>query len=197
MDKASFEALIAGVLDRHYGTVNSFISPVLTAELRSHLLERFHAGGMQAAGVGQRFAYERNLQVRGDVISWLEKAHHPAEKAFLEQVDSFVEYLNQTCYTGINACEFHFALYEPGTFYKRHIDQFRSDQGRRFSLVVYLNEQWAPEDAGQLVLYPGPEPIEILPEGGRAVFFRADAVEHEVMPAQRPRLSIAGWLKRV
>lgn len=195
--ETQFETLISGVLEHQYGFVDDFISPSLTESLRNHLLERFEAGEMKPAGIGQRFSYDRNLEVRGDVIFWLEKQHNAAEKAFLEHIEAFIDYLNRTCYTGINAYEFHYALYAEGSFYKRHRDQFKSDQGRKFSLVTYLNQDWLPEDGGTLFLYPGDSTIGLLPEAGRAVFFKADEVEHEVKPAQRRRLSIAGWLKRV
>lgn len=192
-----FEQLISGVLSCQYGTTREFITPELCAALRERLLENYEQGWMKPAGVGKNEAYEHDKQVRGDVIYWLEKSHNAAEKAFLEHIEAFIDYLNQTCYTGINAYEFHYARYDTGRFYKRHKDQFRNDSGRKFSLIVYLNSAWGAADAGQLALYPDNQLVEIMPEGGRTVFFRADEVEHEVKPANQPRLSIAGWLKRV
>ena len=192
-----FEALIEGLLEHQYGSVDSFISPELTAALRHELETVYEAGAMKSAGIGQHFTYEKNLKVRGDMIYWLEKEHSAAEKAFLEHIEAFAEHLNRTCYTGINAIEFHFARYEAGSFYKRHLDQFKSDQGRKFSLVTYLNENWEAADLGQLLLFSGENPVEIYPTGGSAVFFKSDEVEHEVKAANRTRMSIAGWLKRV
>lgn len=192
-----FEALIEGLLDHQFGSVDAFISPELTAALRQQLETVYEAGAMKPAGIGQHFTYEKNLKIRGDLIYWLEKEHSAAEKAFLEHIEAFVDYLNRTCYTGINAFEFHFARYEAGSFYKRHLDQFKSDQGRKFSLVTYLNENWNTEDSGQLLLFSGEKPEEIFPAGGRAVFFKSDEIEHEVKVATRARMSIAGWLKRV
>lgn len=193
-----FETLIDGVMEHHFGTAEHFVPPALVAALRGHLLENFESGRMKPAGIGRQVSYEQNQAVRGDVIYWLEKEHNAAERAFLEHIEAFIAYLNRTCFTGINACEFHYALYPAGHFYKRHRDQFKSDLGRKFSLVLYLNEHWTPEDDGRLVLYPEKQPpIGVLPDGGRTVFFRADELEHEVLPANRPRMSIAGWLKRV
>jgi SM-20-related protein len=196
--ESQFEALIDGVMEHHYGTVDHFIPPALVSALRDHLLENFSNGAMKPAGIGRQDSYAQNLEVRGDVIHWLEKQHNAAEKMFLDYIETFVTHLNRTCYAGINAYEFHYALYPTGHFYKRHRDQFKSDLGRKFSLVMYLNEDWTPDNAGSLVLYPeGQLPVQVLPEGGRVVFFRADELEHEVLPANRPRLSIAGWLKRI
>ncbi len=115
----------------------------------------------------------------------------------MEQVNSLIAYLNVTCYTGINDVEFHYAYYARGSFYKRHLDQFKTDSGRKFSLVTYLNDNWQPEDGGALVLYVDEKPITLYPNAGRTVFFKSELVEHEVKPSNRDRLSIAGWLKRI
>lgn len=193
-----FEDLIQEVLEREFGTVAAFISPELCRGLRQNLLAYQAAGEMHSAGVGNRFAYQKTAEVRGDTIRWIEsQSRDKHERAFIEQIEAFISYLNATCYTGINAYEFHYAFYETGSFYKRHRDQFKSDQGRKFSLVTYLNEDWQEEDGGELALYLEGETIRLRPEGGRAVLFPSDRIEHEVMVASRPRLSIAGWLKRV
>jgi SM-20-related protein len=193
-----FEQLIQGVMEHKYGTQEGFLPEDLVARLRGNLLRHFEAGNMKPAGVGKRFTFQQNLEVRGDLIRWLdESSEDQAEQAFFDTVQSFVDYLNATCYTGINAFEFHYALYGEGSFYKRHLDQFHQDHGRKYSFLVYLNENWQVEDGGQLVLYLENEAVTIQPEGGRAVFFKADEVEHEVLPANRRRMSIAGWLKRI
>ncbi len=190
-----FEPLIQGILDENFGTAPDFFDAELVADLRKNLLHRHEDGLMHPAGVGKHFTFQKNLKVRGDLISWIdEKNPSPLERRFLDQIDAFVQYLNRTCYTAINGYEFHYAFYETGSFYKRHLDQFHHDRGRKFSVVSYLNEDWQPEDGGELVLYlDGGEKV-IQPEGGRVVFFKADEIEHEVKPARRDRMSIAGWL---
>jgi len=68
-----------------------------------------------------------------------------------------------------------------------------------FSLVLYLNDAWQETDGGQLRVYPlhYPEGVDVFPQGGRAVFFRSDQLEHEVIPApKRERMSITGWFKK-
>lgn len=198
VDSHLFETLIQEVLDREFGSVANFIDADLCRGLRRNLLAKQAAGEMHPAGVGNRFAYQKTAEVRGDTIRWIEPtSQEESERAFLERVEALVAYLNATCYTGINAYEFHYAFYETGSFYKRHRDQFRTDQGRKFSLVTYLNDDWQAADGGELALYLDDETVRLQPEGGRAVLFPSDRIEHEVMVATRPRLSIAGWLKRV
>jgi SM-20-related protein len=115
----------------------------------------------------------------------------------LQKIEAFVQYLNQTCYAGINDHEFHHACYAKNTFYKRHLDQFKSNSGRKYSLVIYLNKDWKATDGGKLILFlKNDKTREILPEAGRAVFFKSNEIEHEVSPSiNRSRISIAGWLK--
>ena len=119
------------------------------------------------------------------------------EQEFLNHVENFIEHLNSTCYTGINACEFHYAVYEEGSFYKKHRDQFKNDSNRKYSLITYLNENWLEEDGGQLMVYQDESTQKILPRSQTAVFFKSDEMEHEVMKANRTRMSISGWLKQV
>ena len=115
----------------------------------------------------------------------------------MEQVTHFMEHLNRTCYTGLNACEFHYALYEKGTFYSRHKDRFRNDDNRKFSMISYLNTDWLEADGGQLIIHNEGAMQQISPENQKAVFFQSDLLEHEVAMSFRPRMSITGWLKRV
>jgi SM-20-related protein len=87
-----------------------------------------------------------------------------------------------------------------GTFYRRHLDRFRTDSKRKLSVITYLNEGWQPTHGGQLLIYrPQPdapeETISIDPLGGRMVCFDSGLLEHEVLPATRDRLSITGWLR--
>lgn len=192
-----YETLIQGLIDDEFGFCDDFLPPETVEGLRNKLLEHRKNGAMFPAGVGKNFDFKKNAMVRGDVIYWLAKeTTHPFEQAFFKQVEFFIAHLNQTCYTSINDYEFHYAYYEVNSFYKRHLDQFKNDKARKFSLVMYLNEDWSVQDGGQLSLYTKHGDFKLAPEGGRCVFFKSDEVEHEVHPSlSRYRLSIAGWLK--
>ena len=150
------------------------------------------------AGIGNDAVQDSQQKMRGDKIYWMDKSHDNIhEKEFLLLIDNFIERLNSTCYTGINAYEFHYAVYEEGSFYKKHRDQFRNDSNRKYSLITYLNENWLEEDGGQLLLYQDGSTQKILPRSQTAVFFKSDEMEHEVALANRTRMSISGWLKQV
>jgi SM-20-related protein len=193
-----FEAIVSGIIADNYATCEDFFDAKLVTALRNNLIGRKANHQMHQAGIGRKASSQQNLQVRGDEISWLEDdTIDPAERAFFDTIEAFYRYLNHTCYTGINGSEFHYALYEPGSFYKRHLDRFQHDSGRQISVITYLNDDWVDADGGELVLYleSGEQIIRLKP--GRVVFFKADEIEHEVKVAHRGRMSIAGWLLRV
>ncbi|WP_375443757.1 2OG-Fe(II) oxygenase [uncultured Fibrella sp.] len=203
--EALFESLIDGILETGYGVVDSFLAPNEVVALRNRLQKRQAAGQFREAGIGR--AADQSGQaavekaIRGDEILWLDVATvTPEESAFLERIDQFIGYVNRTCYLGLRDSELHYARYPAGTFYKRHLDRFRSDSRRRLSVVCYLNDNWQPTDGGQLAVYlPQPDGSEqttlIEPVGGRLVCFDSGLLEHEVLPASRDRLSITGWLR--
>jgi SM-20-related protein len=199
LDETTYEILITGLIDDQYGVADTFIDKELCQGLRQNLINLLDAGKMHPASIGRKFSLEQNIKVRGDLISWIDNdSQDPFEMRFLEKIRVFTDYLNRTCYTSINAFEFHYATYKVGSFYKRHRDQFKSDSGRKFSFVTYLNEDWTDADEGSISIYLENQIINLYPLGGRVVFFKSDQIEHEVQPSTtRDRLSIAGWLKSV
>lgn len=194
----NYESLINGLIDKGFGCGDVFLDGRTLLGLRKNLLRYQQEGSMHPAGVGKNFDYQKNAAIRGDVIRWIDpESCDSHEQVFLGAVNEFVSHLNATCYTGINGYEFHYAYYEPGSFYKRHLDRFKNDRGRKFSFVLYLNENWQETSNGRLSLYLENEEVSLYPLEGRVVFFRSDQTEHEVHPSSdRARLSIAGWLKR-
>lgn len=194
-----FEELIEGFLNHKVGVSTQFLSTELTNALSENLRMLHHEGQMISAGVGDAQNRTLDKTIRRDKIYWMDNATtNIAEREFLSIIDEFVSYLNRTCFTAINDYEFHYAVYEAGSFYKRHIDQFRNNNFRKFSLITYLNEDWKEEDGGSLLLYRDNGTVDsILPTAQRAVFFKSDEMEHEVAVATRARMSITGWLKSV
>lgn len=148
-----------------------------------------------SAGTGNETPTE-NKSVRSDVIYWLDRKHNTThENDFFDLVDAFVNHLNNSCYTGITGYEFHYALYEKGTFYKKHMDQFRNNESRKYSMIMYLNEGWQVGDGGELNIHHADRVQSISPVNGKSVFFKSNELEHEVLMAHKPRMSITGWLK--
>jgi SM-20-related protein len=105
--------------------------------------------------------------------------------------------LNRELQLGLFDFECHFAIYPAGTRYGRHLDRFKSDARRALSCVLYLNPDWREADGGQLRLYlDESHSVDVMPRAGTLVTFLSQRFEHEVLPATRERLSLAGWFRR-
>jgi SM-20-related protein len=193
-----FDLLINSFVADNVGIADHFLSANLSGNLQNniHLLQQ--EGKMKYAGIGNDQVANAAQQMRGDKIFWMDKKNNNIyEQEFLDKVDNFIDHLNQTCYTGINGYEFHYAVYEKGSAYKKHKDQFKTNNNRKFSLICYLNDDWVATDGGQLVIYQNDTSQSIMPNAQKAVFFKSDEMEHEVLLANKPRMSITGWLKRM
>lgn len=167
------------------------------------------AGRFVAARVGR--ARDMVPALRGDELCWCTpRADAPATRALLDELEALRIALDRELLLGARAVEAHFALYGAGARYARHLDrvavpahaQGRAEDGvagggRVLSLVLYLNDAWDAADGGALRLHaPDGVPRDVLPRGGDLVAFLSDRVEHEVLPATRPRWSVAAWLTR-
>lgn len=193
-----FDLLIESYLANQVGIAPQFMDKDLSRGLQQHITQLLEENSMVPAGIGNNELKDASQNMRGDKIYWMDKGHpNIYEQEFLSLAENFIEYLNRTCYAGINAYEFHYAVYEEGSFYKRHKDQFKNNNARKFSLINYLNEEWLDADGGELMVYDNDSVQKILPRSQTAVFFKSDELEHEVAKANRPRMSISGWLKQV
>lgn len=151
---------------------------------------------MLAAGTGATATVNYDQLFRSDIIYWLDREHNNAhENSFFDLMDTFIVFLNETCYTGITGYEFHYALYEKGSFYKKHLDQFKSSDSRKYSMIMYLNSEWTEGDGGELSIHHQDHIENISPISGKTVFFKSSELEHEVLLSNKPRMSITGWLK--
>jgi len=192
-----FENLIASYIKNQVGIAENFLSVDLCGHLRNNLLALNDQQLMPTAGVGNDGKMIHDNLIRNDKIYWLDKAHNNVfENAFFAQIDAFVVYLNQTCYTNIAGYEFHYSLYEPGSFYRSHLDQFADDSKRQYSMISYLNPNWQPQHGGELFIHNKPKNTSVAPTQGKTVFFKSDELQHEVLETHERRMSVTGWLKR-
>lgn len=194
--QTAFDCLIDSFVTHNVGIAENFLSASLSAQLKENIQACYSDNLLRAAGIGNKVLPMQDKLVRSDLIYWLDRKHNnPVENSFFDLMDRFVAYLNSTCYTGITGYEFHYALYEKGSFYKRHLDQFQNDKNRAYSMIMYLNTGWQEKDGGELCIYHADHVQTIAPINGTCVFFKSSALEHEVCLNHQPRWSITGWLK--
>ncbi|MCS6946180.1 MAG: 2OG-Fe(II) oxygenase [Steroidobacteraceae bacterium] len=195
-------SLVDELADAGFVVRDAFLSTALCRALRAALHERSAAGEFRPALIAGDARGPKYVPAdRGDEIRWLpepaDRELRAAESRFLARIETLRRQLNAQLSLGVFEFEAHYARYEPGRGYVRHSDRRRGSDARVVSIVVYLNDEWREEWGGQLRLYPpGRAAVDVLPSGGRLVMFFSDGLEHEVLPARRPRESIAGWLRR-
>ncbi|QGX61653.1 2OG-Fe(II) oxygenase [Alteromonas mediterranea] len=151
----------------------------------------------KTAGIGRAENYKKATNVRGDEICWITGSSHEGA-LWLAWCEAMQQYINRSLFMGLFSFESHFACYEPGKFYKRHVDAFKGQGNRVLSLVGYLNEDWLEEHGGELVIYNSSDDVEgtkVLPKKNTLVVFLSEQFPHEVLPATRTRHSIAGWFR--
>jgi SM-20-related protein len=147
------------------------------------------------AGIGQAGERQIDENVRGDYIQWIDPSSASgAIQIYLERISQLRVFLNQSLFLSLKDAEIHKTIYPAGSFYRRHLDQFKKDAHRKLSVICYLNEDWKEVDGGQLRVYLPNETKDFFPVTGRLVCFRSDLLEHEVLPTQRVRISLTGWI---
>ena len=153
-------------------------------------------GDFAAARVGAGRTLERREDIRGDFTCWLAPPLFDPEVRLLEMLERLRLGLNRGGIPGLFDLELHYAWYPAGAGYVRHLDRPVNHDARVISLVLYLNEDWMAGDGGALRCFDGARPPrDIQPIGGRLVAFLSDGLEHAVLPARRPRLSLTGWFR--
>jgi SM-20-related protein len=191
----TFDALADGLAEDGYALIDDFLSH---KEVKNILnLKEFQNGSefFKKAGIGKNQNHHINESVRGDYILWIDK-NTPSDpiNVYLNRLGELIQFLNQTLFLSLKDYEVHMTTYPPGSFYKRHLDQFNRDDHRKLSVICYLNDNWNANDGGQLRMFLADKIVDVLPTAGRLVCFRSDQIEHEVLPATRTRLSLTGWI---
>lgn len=192
---ASFDAIADGLAEQGYAVVDHFLNEEEVSAILQHGDFNDARQRFKKAGIGKQQDAQINEAIRGDYIHWLDPATASAPvKVYLDRLDELVRFLNRALFLSLKSAEVHLTAYPPGTYYKRHLDQFKKDDHRKLSVIFYLNEHWLPEHGGQLRMYLPAGEQDYLPLAGRLVCFRSDQIEHEVITATRERLSITGWV---
>lgn len=149
------------------------------------------------AGIGREQANHNNERIRTDKTRWLDGTTAP-QQAYLSLMADLQQAVNRHLFMGLKDYECHYARYDQGDFYKKHLDAFKGRSNRRLTTVLYLNDGWQPADGGELLIYGEKSKVplhSVTPHGGTLVCFLSERFPHEVLPANRSRLSIAGWFR--
>lgn len=191
-----FSEIAAAIYAKGYCVIENALPAELCNALAQHA-RQLPDHDFKPAGVGRGDQHATHAEIRQDSIAWI-NGDNKVEQQWLRWAAELQACLNQRLFLGLFSFESHFAHYKAGEFYKKHLDAFRGQSNRKLSLVTYLNCEWAAEDGGELRIFAedGENIIaDVLPRAGTLVLFLSEEFPHEVLPAKRDRLSIAGWFR--
>jgi len=194
-----YQAIAQRLAGEGWIVVPNFVSEELARSLRAEALDLYRDGAFRAAGVGKGENRKLVSEIRSDHVLWLNEPYSAAQARYLAELEQLRLAINRTLFLGLWDFEGHYAMYAPGAHYARHLDQFNHAKQRRVTCITYLNENWRPEDGGQLRIYldgENPAPChDVSPTLGTLVCFLSDGFYHEVLPSTRERLSVTGWFR--
>ena len=187
------------LVNKGFAIIPGFLTLDESRDLAAECLNLREQGEFHRAGVGRGEMLEVRPEIRSDEIRWLARNDcGPLQAEYIDLMASYRQTLNRELFLGLVEFECFCAVYPPGSFYQRHIDQFRGVEQRTITAITYLNENWRESNGGQLRIFLNEqtqETLEVLPEAGTFVTFLSADYWHEVLPAERDRLSITGWFK--
>lgn len=189
-------AIIEALADPGWLVIPEFLKPEQIVQLREQALDRYAAGEFKQASIGQGSKKTLQTEIRRDAVLWLADHETGVAGEFLVWLAELRTALNQALFLSLVEAEMHFALYPEGGFYRKHIDNFRGSSARLVTVILYLNQDWQPQQGGQLRLYLEDKALEVAPQAGTLVLFLSERFEHEVLPTIQERLSLTGWLRR-
>ncbi|ELS9504032.1 2OG-Fe(II) oxygenase [Vibrio parahaemolyticus] len=184
--------LIDALATDGYYIWDDFLSEDEVTQLRDCIPDNW-----KKARIGRNDDVTRIESIRSDKIQWLKPAMGQPIANYLSKMEEIRQEVNRHFFLGLFEYEAHFAKYEKGDFYQKHLDCFKGNENRRLTTVFYMNESWSEQDAGELVVYDlnDKEIATIPPRGGRLLVFLSEQFPHEVLPTNAERFSIAGWFR--
>ena len=188
--------MLSSIENQGYYIGANLVSSEVAASLRVYMDMQEKHDQFKKAGVGKGASLVINENIRKDSILWIDR--EPKNKMvsdYLTFVNALIPQLNRHFFLPLKDIELMYAIYEKGSFYKRHKDRFEHHQHRFFTVVLYLTD-WQPGDGGELLLYKKNDTITVIPSAGTFVIFTSET-EHEVLPTNARRYSVTGWITDV
>lgn len=195
------QSVIATMIDSLYQQGYCILAEALPPELAIALADevtKLEKSSFSKAGIGRNSEHQNNDTIRSDKIYWLASEQSQVQADYLAWAEELKTAINRRLFLGLFSYEAHYAHYQVGDFYKRHLDAFKGQANRVLSVVTYLNPNWQDDQGGELVLYLDDKDntgIKVQPKLGTVVVFLSEEFPHEVLPATKERFSIAGWFR--
>lgn len=201
------------LLEHNFCVLDDFWPAEACRRIRREVDDEWNGGGLKHGQLGKgalASGGDGATTLRSDLISWHEGGDPGTDAAteyLHERADVFVQKLavllgtvTDERWEATQRTKMMFAMYPgDGTHYVKHYDN-PNQNGRKLSMLLYLNDGWRPEHGGVLrigreaVEHPARPYRDVAPLMGRMVVFWSDRrCPHEVSPAFTPRAAITIW----
>ncbi len=181
-----------------WAVVHDIVPSDMVAALRTDAQRQHEKGRLTLAGVGRADDLLIDRDIRRDKTRWLTR-EEGVQAEYLDLMEELRLIINRELFLGLFSYEAHYAVYEPGAYYARHMDAFKGARNRVLSTVLYLNHDWRADDGGELAVYGNEGDIEptylVTPEAGALAVFLSEDIPHAVLASKAQRYSIAGWFR--
>ena len=190
--RATMDSILDNIHEHGYAVIEDAFPEGIIEELLNDCLE--NQPEFKPAGIGRQQDSQLNAQIRKDKTLWL-TGNSPAQAGFMALMGDLRLEVNRNFFLGLFDYECHYAKYEIGDFYLKHLDAFKGKSNRVFTTVCYLN---TPDAGGELLVYAQDSDdviARVAPKAGTLVVFESERFPHEVLAAESARYSIAGWFR--
>ncbi len=216
-------ALIEDLAARGWAYAPGALPDALVSALREDVLAADGAGALREARIGRAQDETRAIDVRRADIRWLdgaspaqaaflmgcERLREAVNRELFAGLFEFEAHYARYPEGGFYARHLDAFRPDPRALPNAGLGA-AARRSRVVSLVAFLNPGWGEEDGGELVLWEAtplaadgrpdlgaldhaPPAAVLRPEAGGLVLMMSETIPHEVRPARRERLAIAGW----
>ena len=184
---------LADTVEQFYLHGLAVIHHALPASLCQQLCQEAQQAPLKPAGIGRGQDLQLDPDIRRDQTLWLDGSSD-AQQQYLTVMNHIQQAANRRCFLGLTHHEAHFARYQRGDFYQKHLDAFTGRSSRVLTTVCYLNNV---ASGGALQIYDEHDKplLQVQPQASTLVLFESARFPHEVLPAEMVRFSIAGWFR--
>ena len=140
LSEAVLDVIADALVDKGY----IFLPELVPAHISQVLLEKVQATEiheLKAASIGRGAEQQLNPDIRRDRIQWLEEQHEP-DSLYLDLMMQLKDGLNRRLFMGLFDYESHYAVYQPGAFYKKHVDYQKCSQKTQIKKVAMITKNY-------------------------------------------------------
>ncbi|MEP7933615.1 hypothetical protein ABJZ01_13255, partial [Vibrio parahaemolyticus] len=124
--------LIDALATDGYYIWDDFLSEDEVTQLRDCIPDNW-----KKARIGRNDDVTRIESIRSDKIQWLKPAMGQPIANYLSKMEEIRQEVNRHFFLGLFEYEAHFAKYEKGDFYQKHLDCFKGNENRRLTTAFF------------------------------------------------------------